>query len=180
MIYWLTENSTVPMVTGVILTLIFMGLAFSSREKVMVYIAIGIGGLTFCTVLCERLYVTEQEEVTSILSELADFVATNNTNGIVGYVAAEAEVTKQRVISDMGRATFESCRVIGTNYFAGSQPGKNEAEICFAVSVSGSSQEIGGTSFGQFKVTVNFIKDKKDKWKIVDYQVESPLAGVSL
>lgn len=180
MVYWLTENSTIPMVTGAILTLIFMGLAFSSREKLMVYIAIGIGALTFCTVLCERLYVTEQEEITSVLYELAGYVETNNTQAILERVADGADETKRRVESDMGRGDFQSCRVIGTNYFVGTESGNDQAEICFAVSARGSSPEFGGSSFGQFKVNVFFERDSNGDWKIVNYKVESPLAGVTL
>ena len=50
MTYWLTENSTVPMITGAILVVILLFMAFSGRDRLLAYAALGIGILTITTV----------------------------------------------------------------------------------------------------------------------------------
>ena len=178
MTYWLTENSTVPMITGAILVVILLFMAFSGRDRLLAYAALGIGVLTIATVICERVIVTDQEEVTQTLHILADHVANNDTDAILGYISKKVPKLATRAASDMDLVNFESCRLLGTNYFIGPESGNKLAEICFVVVVSGTAKQGHGTA--NFKVTLNLEEESDGNWKILDYQRSSPMAGVNL
>ena len=140
--------------------------------------AIVIALLTVATVTCEQLIVTEREKVETLLNELAGHVANNNTDGILPHISGKHPETKQEAMADMAKATFNSCTVIGTNYFEGPTAEKPGAEICFAVSVSGSSGQFVNEN-GRMKVTINFDKSG-DQWKITKYKYELPMGSVKL
>lgn len=179
MTYWLTENSMVPMVTGIILSLIFLIVAFNSREKVLYYIAIGIAALTFATVACEQMIVTDKEEVESLLNQLSRYASNNDLDSILEHISDDKPETKQAAAADMARCTINSCTILGTNYFEGPEPGDSSAEICFAVSVSGTFGNFHEGN-GTMKFTVNFDNVGEGEWKITDYRYDQPMAGLNL
>ena len=130
---WFTENSTVPMVTGALLVIILLGLAFSSRERLMVYMALVVGAMTAGTVICERMIVTDQEEVMQCVYDLADAVQANDRASVVAFVSRSRQDTIDRVNSEMPRYDFDRCRIVGRNYFKSEVDGPETAEICFIV-----------------------------------------------
>jgi len=178
MVEWFTYNSLVPMITGTILVIIFLGLAFASREKMMVYIALGVGTLTLFTVVCEKLIVTDREEVENTVAILADHVRNNNSAGILGYISDKMPQTAASAQRDMDRVDFESCIVTGFKSFSGPEPGDNKAKIDFVVIVRGSTQTMTSPQHGQFQVTLNMERESTGQWKILDYAVSNPRAGL--
>lgn len=180
MTYWLTENSTVPMVTGAILVIILLFMAFSGRDRLLAYAALGIGILTITTVVCERIIITDQERITESLYVLADHVSNNNTDGILEYISKKNPETAGRAVSDMDRVVFESCRLLGTNYFTGPESGNKRAEICFVVVATGSLKKGGQGGTANFKITLNMEEETEGNWKILNYKYQSAQAGVNL
>ena len=176
MIYWLTYDAFVPMLTGVFLSGLFAILFFNTREKLLLYVALVIAVLTIATVTCEHLIVTDQEKVESLLNDISKHVANNDVNTLLTHFSANHAETRQRAIGDMSEVTFSRCSVIGTNYFEGPTTGDPNAEICFAVSATGSFRHISNET-GRFKVTVNFEK-RGDAWKITNYKYDLPMAGL--
>jgi len=143
------------------------------------FAAIGFGILTFAVVLCERIIVTDQEEVTSTLYVLADHVANNNTDGILGYISKKHPETAARAANDMDQVDFESCRLLGTNYFKGPEADNDLAEIQFVVVVSGNARKYG-TGNSNVKVKLNLERESEGNWKILTYEVYPPQAGMKL
>ena len=178
MTYWLTENSTVPMITGAILVVVLLFMAFSGRDRLLAFVAMGIGILTIATVVCEKMIVTDQEQITEKLYVLADHVANNNTDGILEHISKQNPKTAANAVNDMDRVIFESCRLLGTSYFVGPESGNEQAEICFVVVVSGSAKR-GGGGTANFKVTLN-LERESGQWKILNYKYQSAQAGVNL
>ena len=166
------------MITGAILVVILLFMAFTGRDRLLAYAALGIGLLTFAVVLCERIVVTDQEEITQTLHVLADHVANNNTQGILDHISKQHPKVANRAISDMDKVKFESCRLLGTNYCIGPESENKLAEICFVVVVSGTAQQGHGTA--NFKVTLNLEEESESNWKILDYKYSSAMAGVNL
>lgn len=180
MTVWFTENSTFPMVTGVILVIILLGLAFTAREKIMLYLAVIVGLLTAGTVICERMIITDQEEVMQCVYELADAVQANDKAAVVSFVSKNRDDTIARVNAEMPRYDFDSCRIVGKNYYTADVTGPDSAEICFIVSVK---VRIGGqtdTLWGQRKITLNFQREGDGNWRIIDYSHEDPRGSLTL
>ncbi len=179
MAYWLTENSMVPMITGAILVVILLLMSFSARDRLLAIVALTVGVLTLAIVVCEQLIVTDQEEVTATLYVLADHVSNNNADGILAYISDDHPQTAVRARNEMASVKFESCRLIGTNYFVGPKPGNEKAEICFVVAASGTSKQLG-TGASNVKVKLYLKRESESNWKIIDYKRELPHAGLKL
>lgn len=177
---WFTENSTVPMVTGVILVIILLGLAFSARERAMVYLALVVGALTAGTMICERMVVTDQEEVMQCVYDLADAVQANDRAGVLAFVSKTQPETINKVNHEMPSYDFDSCRIVGRNYFVPGADGRETAEICFVVSykvrVDGSPQ----TQWGHRKIILHFEKQPDGKWRVIDYSHEAPSSNLTI
>ena len=178
---WFTESATFPMITGVFLVIVLLGLALSSREKVMLYLAIAVALLTAGVVTCEQLIVTDKEKVTDVVYQLADAVQANNKAGVMGFVSKSREDTLSRVDNEMPRYDFASCRVIGFNYFTPKESGgKKTAEICFVVTVRVNVDKDPTQAFGHRKITLNLEEESDGIWKIITYSHEAPSNGAIL
>jgi hypothetical protein len=178
---WFTEDSTFPMVTGAIMVIILLAMAFSAREKRLFQLAIVIGILTAATVICENLIVTDQEQVKETVYQLSDRVQANDVRGVLGFVGKQRQDTRQKVENEMPRYDFDTCRIIGFNYFEPDNDGSAKtAEICFVVAVrvriDGGPEPLPG----QRKVTLKFEKEPDGKWRVIDYWHEAPQAGLGL
>ena len=148
MLSWFTDNSIFPMVSGTILVVILLAMAFSAREKVLVYVALVIAALTAGTVLCEKLIVTDVEKVEQAVGEIADAVQANDRERVVSFISKKRQDTIDRVNAEMPQYDFSSCRVLGTNYSNLSPGPPKTIEHCFVVSfrvrVNGSPEQIPG------------------------------------
>ena len=181
MVSWFTDNSTLPMVTGVIMVIILLGLAFSAREKTMVYLAIVIGVLTAGTVACERFIVTDREEVTARVYDLAEAVQANDKSRVLEFVSNSRQDTIGRVNGEMPRYDFDTCRLVGVNYYEPKEDDANQrAEICFVVSVRVRLNQNPELLWGQRKVTLHFEKEADGKWRVIDYSHEDPRSGLTM
>ncbi|MFK7767884.1 MAG: hypothetical protein AB8B55_11735 [Mariniblastus sp.] len=178
---WFTENSIFPLITGVLLTIVLVGLAFSSREKVMLYIAIVIALLTAGVVTCEQLIVTDKEEVTDVIYQLADAVQANDKATVMSFVSDSREDTLSKVDNEMPRYDFNSCRIIGVNHFVPEESGSQKtAEICFVVTVRVNIDNNPTEAWGHRKITLQMEQESDGKWKITDYSHEAPSSGATL
>ena len=180
MTYWLTENSTVPMITGAILVIILLLMAFTGRDRLLALAAIVIGTLTVSIVVCEQIIVTDQEQITADLYLLADYVSNNDTDAILEHISQKQPETAANAIRDMDRVVFETCRLLGTNYFKGPDSGNMQAEIRFVVVATGMLKQGGYGGTGNFKITLKMEEESEGTWKILTYNHEPAQAGVKL
>lgn len=180
MTYWLTENSTIPMISGAILVVILLLMAFSARDRLLTLVAMVIAILTITVVVCERAIVTDQERITETLHVLADHVSNNNTDGILEYISQKNPQTSAKAINDMDRVNFMSCRLLGTNYFIGPESGNKQAEIGFVVVATGHLKGGQGGGTGNFEITLNLEEESEGNWKILKYKHEYAQAGAKL
>jgi len=97
----------------------------------------------------------------------------------LGYISEKHPEVAARATNDMEKVNFESCRLLGTNYFNGPQEGSKEAEINFVVVVTGNAKRLGSGT-GNVRVTLNLEKVSEGNWKIINYHYENPQAGLKL
>lgn len=178
---WFTENSTVPMVTGTLMVILLLVMAFSARETRILQLAFFIGLITAATVVCEYLIVTDREQVTETVYRLADLVEANDVPGVLSYVSKQRQDTRDRVAAEMPRYDFDNCRIIGVNYFeSGNSQTKDTAEICFVVTVRVRLESGPETLFGQRRVILEFERDSDGQWRVIRYSHEDPRGGVGI
>lgn len=178
---WFTENSLVPMLTGVFMGAVFLGLAFFGREKRFLYVALGIGAVTSAIVVCELVIVTDREAVTECVQELANRVRTNDAPGVVAYISKSRPDTMKSAAREMARFRFEQCRITGTKSFdVRESGGKKSATIVFVVFARVQIDTMAGVTPVQPEVTLDFEKESDGKWRVVGYSYRNPRGGLTL
>jgi hypothetical protein len=176
MLEWFTEDSTVPMVLGTILTIVFLGFWISSREWIMGLIAAIIAFLTIGTVLTETLIETSHEEITERVYSLADHVQANDRGAVIGFVHSDRSDTVKRINQEMPRYNFVACRIIGEKSFE--LVSDNQANISFVVSARVSVDQHPQSHFVHRQIDLEFEKEDGE-WVILGYQHSYPNAGLN-
>ena len=74
MTHWLTEDSFVPMLVGIFVATVLLLMAWSARNKIVMFIALFVAALTAGVVVTEAVIVTDRETVTDLIDELAGHV----------------------------------------------------------------------------------------------------------
>lgn len=146
----------------------------------MLKVALGIAVITVAIVTCERLFVTQREEVTDRIYSLADSVQRNDFATVMEFFSDDYAATRQRATSEMPRYNFQNCRVSGIfrfNIFNTTPP---IAEIQFNVSVSVRVDNGAEPLWGQRRIKLTWEKNKKGVWEIIDYSHSDPRSGITL
>lgn len=181
MISWFTENSLIPLVTGTFLALAFIGLAISSREKSMLYVATIIAAVTAGIVITESLVVTDREAVTEIVYSLAKSVEANDMESVLSHVSPDREDAKDRIRIEMPRYSFDSVRVIGiADFTSKSDLDPRQAVIDFVVMARGRLTSHGQGHHVQRRVELIFQLESDGKWRMIDYSHSDPRDGLKL
>ncbi len=178
MIEWFTEDSFVPMVVGGMLTLAFLGLAFYFYDRTMLLVAIVIAILTTLTVVIEKTIVTDKEQLTAEVKNLASAVQRNDLAEVLRYVSDSREDVKSRIQAEMPLYQFKSCRVLKVIDFE-IESDRRRAKIVFVVFATGTHPSYG-TRNAHRRVTLMFEKTPNEQWKFYDYDHEAATQGYRL
>jgi hypothetical protein len=180
MISWFTYDAFFPVVTGGILAIVFFFLFIMSREKIMLYISLGIAMLVGLVFVCEQLIVTDREEIEAIVYQLSNEVRSNNVEGVVTHISKARKDTIDRARSEMPRYFFDECRLTGVNSFEDVAGKPNTKKIVFTVVFRVSLLPDRTKIPGQRRVELTFEKDASGQWKITTYAHSDPRSGVRL
>lgn len=179
MTIWFTENALVPLIVGSCLTFIFLGLAFSFRDRAMFYIGLILLALTAGVTITERLIVTDQETVQQIVRELAVAAEKNDVNAILSHVSQKAQDTRNRIKSTMPRYTIHRCRIVGFKDFTESENADPPRAVIEFVAIAQGTGKMGSGTFNPL-VTLTFEKESDGKWRVIDYAYSDPRSNVQL
>ena len=180
MFSWFSEDATLPFISGMILAVIFFLLFVSSRNKVMLYLSVGIALVAGAIFACEQLVVTDREQITAIVSDLATQVEDNNVKGVVKWLSPKHQKTIDRASSEMPRYNFDTCKLSGINGFEDDETNPNLKKISFVVFFRASTAKGKEKIPGQEEVTLTFEKDSAGEWKVIDYSHRRPNRNVRL
>ena len=177
---WFSEDATLPFVSGIILAVIFFLLFVSSRNKVMLYVSIGIALLAGAIFACEQMIITEREEITAVVSDLAQQVQENSVEGVVLHLSPKHPETISRAKNEMPKYNFRLCRLSGYPTVKDDETNPNVKEASFTVNFRASSKQIKEPIPGQRKVTLTFEKNAAGEWKVINYSHSDPRKNVRL
>ena len=180
MLSWFSEDATFPFISGMILAVVFFLLFVTSRNKVMLYLSIGIALLVGGLFACEQLIVTDREEIAAVVSDLAVQIEDNNVAGVVKHLSPKHQETINRAKAEMPKYNFASCRLSRIKKFEDAKTNSNAKEITFVVNFRASSAQIREKIPGQREVTLTFEKDANGEWKVINYSHRDPRANVRL
>ena len=176
MVEWFTESALFPACVGLLLTVVFVGLAFTSGEMVMVKIAVLIASLTAIMVVVEVMIVTDKEQIENTIHEMAAAMQENDIDRVMSYLATEDLVSRAR--SELRGATCHFCRVTAVNEVNVAEDGQS-ANIDFVAYAKASNKSFPQPTPVQARVKL-FFEKQPEAWKVVDFEASNPRAGLKL
>jgi len=177
MTYWLTEDAFVPMLTGIFMATVLLLMAWSARNRLVLYAGLLVAILTAGIVVAEAAIVTDRETVTELVYELAGYVRANDANSIAQHISPQSPELIDRMRNRMDRFKVETCSITGVNKF--SIEG-GVATIDFVAFGQGSEKRSGLKSPANPRVELKLRKQADEMWKIIGYTISNPRSGVSL
>ena len=180
MLSWFSEDATLPLISGIVLAVIFFLLFVSSRNKIMLYLSVGIALIAGGIFVCEQLVVTDREEIVEIVSDLAVQVEDNNVAGVVKRLSPKHQKTIDRASAEMPRYKFDSCKLSGIKDFEDDATNPNVKKISFVVLFRAGSAKGKEKIPGQREVTLTFERDAAGEWKVIDYSHSDPRGKLRL
>ena len=118
MTHWLTEDAFVPMLIGIFTATVLLLMAWSARNKIVLFAALFIAAATAGIVATEAAVVTDRETVTDLIYELAGHVRANDADAIARYISPDAPELTKKMRSQMERYEVESCSITGVTDFS--------------------------------------------------------------
>ena len=176
MLEWFTESAFFPSCIGILMTIAFIGLAFSSGEMLMMKIGLGIAVLTALLITTEILIVTERERVENSLYDMASAMRENEFERVFEYLDTDDLVAQAK--AHLRGATCHSCTITGINDVAIAEDGTS-ATADFIAYAKASNTAFPSPTPIQTRVRLNFEK-RSDKWKVTDFETSDPRAGLNL
>ena len=177
MTYWLTEDAFMPMLIGIFMATILLLMAWSARNKIVFFAALLVAALTAGVVVTEAAIVTDREQVTDLVYELARHVRANDADEIARHISPDAPEIATRMRGQMERFEVLSCSIAGVNDFS-AEDGK--ATIDFVAWGQGKVRRGGFESAANPRVELELQKQPDESWKIIGYAISNPRSGISL
>lgn len=166
---WLTENPLQPVLWGILLSGIAGAFWFMLRKRALLLLAFLIFMLTIGCVITERLIVTDKEQITEAIFDMADAVKINNADGVIKYVNPTNPGLAQRIRDNMAKYRFTSCYVIGFNEQTFTEEPADSAMFEFIVWANVEEAVPGGVR-GESNVRVTLEFEKSDgQWYVKGY-----------
>jgi len=176
MLEWFTESAFFPSCIGIMLTIIFVGLAFSSGETIMLKVAVIIAVLVAILNVIEVYVVTNREQIENSLYDMASAMQKNDVERVLSYLDNEDLV--QRARNEIRDAKCHSCTITAINEVAIANNGQS-ATADFVAFARASNRSFPSPTPVQRRIKLSFEKRGND-WKVSDFETTDPRAGFSL
>jgi len=176
MLEWFTESAFFPSCIGILMTIVFIGLAFSSGEMLMMKIGLGIAVLTALLITTEILIVTDREQVENSLYDMASAMRENDFEHVFSYMDTKDLVSQAK--AHLRDATCHSCMITGINEITIGEDGES-ATADFTAYAKASNTAFPSATPVQTRVELRF-KRRDEKWKITQFETSDPRAGLKL
>ena len=162
----ITESPGHLITIGVLLTCFSTLLWFMTRKRIFAFLALLLAIGTISIIFIERAIITDREQLTIDIFDLAEYVANGDADGVASHVAPEKTNFVKRIRDEMSRINLSECRLTGFNEKTINGHPPDNAFFDFVVWASGSGHGQSGT--GAVRVALEFEK-RGDKWLIVAY-----------
>jgi hypothetical protein len=134
---------------------------------------------TFAAVILERVVVTDREQITATLHEIADAVRRNDVETALGYVYSGAPQVRSQAAAELARYEFTEVdikRNLEIEVFPKANPPRAVAEFNVTVQLS-----IRDTLYTNRRiprwVQATFYQEADGTWRVGGYQHDEPTRG---
>lgn len=174
---WLFEQPLIIVVLGVAIIFALGAVWSATGRKELLYGIAGAFLLLMIGLVVERQTITDREAIRLTLQQIAKDVQSNNKNAVAGHIHSTAKDLQVKAAAELPNYDFTECRVTRIHSVDIDDRAEPKSAIVeFNVIASGTFQGPG------FEVTdtvprwvqLHFLKDQDGRWKVVEYQHDSP------
>ncbi len=177
--YWLTEDPTYAVMTGLLVALALGCFGYMAKERILSILAVLAILLTIGVVIAERAIITDREEIESTLYDLAGYVANNRHDDILRHIDPNSEAYRAAQ-QEMPKSVFKSCNIYSINELEVDDSSSPPSAVSdFVATGSGTAAAIG-EGWGRRAVTLHWKKFPDGSWKIVRYSHREPTSDFNL
>ena len=164
------ENPFPAVLIGALMTLILLGGWMQTAKRWLLVLAVLVIFITVGLVILERNVVTDREQITITLHDIARLVEKNNVDEAVGYVHSQAKEVRERAAAELPKYEFrvvEIKRNLEIEVFPDHQPPKAVAEFNVRVEATVKNGTYSGEAI-RFCI-VTFYQEPDGSWRVADY-----------
>ena len=177
----LLENPVPAMIVGGLTAAILGGGWLQTGRKWLLYLMVAAILLTVGAVIMERTVVTDREQITVTLHQIAALVERNEVDAAVDYVYSGAPEVRSAAEAELARYEFSAVdikRNLEIQVYPDEKPPRAVAEFNVTVQLS--------TRGGQFQITdrripryveVTFYQEENGAWRVGAYAHDEPTRG---
>ena len=177
----LLENPMPAMIVGGLTAAILGGGWLQTGRKWLLYLMIAVMLLTVGAVIMERTVVTDREQITTTLHQIAALIERNEIDAAVDYAYSGAPEVRSAAQAELVRYEFSDVdikRNLEIQVYPDEKPPRAVAEFNVTVQLS--------TRGGQFQITdrripryveVTFYREENGAWRVGAYAHDEPTRG---
>ncbi len=176
---WLFENPVPAIIIGGLTAAILGGGWLQTGRKWLLYAMIMMIVLTFAAVILERVVITDREQITATLHEIAAAVERNDVDTALGYVYSGSPEVRSYAAAELARYEFTEVdikRNLEIEVFPKANPPRAVAEFNVTVRLSVRDTLYTNNRIPRW-VQVTFYQEADGTWRVGGYQHDEPTRG---
>ncbi len=176
---WLTEDPLPLLLIGALSTAILASGWLYTGSRWLLAAAITAIGLTVAAVLVERWIVTDREQVTATLYEIAAAVERNDIDGALQYAYSRAPRIREQANTELRLYRFSEVNIkrnLRVEVFPDERPPMAKAEFNVVVVLTTRDGLITNRRIPRY-VEVTFYKEADGRWGVANYNHFDPRRG---
>lgn len=179
---WLTENPFPVLLIGSLTTIILASGWLRTGSRWLLAAVLVALGLTIGLVLTERLIVTDREQVTQTLHEIAALVERNEIDAALEYAYSKSPGVRSQAASELPLYRFAEVNIksnLQVKVFPKLAPPMAKAEFNVVVVLSTRDGLIANRRIPRY-AEVTFYKEEDGQWRVGGYNHFDPRRGFTV
>jgi hypothetical protein len=176
---WLFENPLPAIIVGGLTAAMLGGGWLQTGRKWLLYAMLAAITLTFGAVIIERLVVTDREQITTTLHEIAAAVERNEIDTALTYAYSGSPEVRSHAAAELARYEFSQVdikRNLEIEVYPGANPPRAVAEFNVTVQLSVRNTLYTNQRIPRW-VQVTFYQEDDGAWRVGAYQHDEPTRG---
>jgi hypothetical protein len=177
----LLEDPVPAMIIGGLTAAILGGGWIQTGRKWLIYLMVAVILLTVGAVIMERMVVTDREQITATLHQIAALVERNDVDAAVDYAYSGTPEVRSAAEAELARYEFSDVDIksnLEVEVFPDEKPPRAVAEfnVTAQLSTKGGQFQISDRRIPRY-VEVTFYKEDNGAWRVGGYAHHEPTRG---
>lgn len=171
--YWFTENAFQPLMLGLLAAFVCGAFSFMLKNKVLLWVTLGIVAATISIVVIEQVIETDSERVTKNLLGISAALSRNDLESVLGFISDSSPQLKAEAKREMRVIEFESVTVFGLSepeIDLSTDPPTAIIEFNGRVSADATRSSFHAAGVGVARFKLYYEKTDDGDWKITRYE----------